>query len=68
MKTVMRMAMMMGLESFNLPGADAASTCASYGAPANSGSGNFWLWGFIIFMCLLFGVFAYVMMQKAKTL
>ena len=65
MKTVMRMAMMMGLESFNLPGADAASTCASYGAPANSGSG---LWGFIIFMCLFFGVFAYVMMQKAKTL
>lgn len=52
-KTVMRMAMMMGLESFSLPGADAASTCASYEAPTNSGSGNFWLWAFLIFICLL---------------
>ena len=63
-KTVMRMAMMMGLEPFNLPGADAASTCASYEAPTNSGSGNFWLWAFTILICLLFVVFACVMMQK----
>ena len=67
-KTVMRMAMMMGLESFSLPGADAVSTCTAYEAPTNSGSGNLWLWGFIIFMCLLFGVFAYVMMLKVKKL
>ena len=63
-KTVMRMAMMMGLESFNLPGADAASTCASNEAPTSSGSGTFWLWAFLIFMCLLFGVFAYVMVKR----
>jgi len=67
-KTVMRMAMMMGLEPFNLPGAGAASTRASYEAPTNSGSGNFWLWAFTILICLLFVVFACVMMQKVKKL
>ena len=67
-KTVMRMAMMMGLESFNLPGADAATTCASHEAPPISDSGTFWLWAFLICMCLLFGVFACVMVKKVNKL
>ena len=61
-KAVMRMAMVMGLES--LPGADATNACASHEAPQVSGSGTSWLWVFLICMCLVFGVFAYVMLKK----
>ena len=65
-KTVMRMAMVMGLESINLPGADAAPTCASSEARPAADSRIFWLWVFLICMCLLFGVFAYVMVKKVN--